>query len=114
VFRIILTQAYEDGKTRYLSYARSGTVKSNTIAILAIITRLRQACLHPSMLVGRSKAGEDQPGYTQVRKMVAKWMAKGGMVKEAREAEESGEVEPENDVCARCGDVSRQQELILL
>ena len=61
------------------------------------------------MLVGSKKAGEDQPGYNQVRKMVAKWMAKGGMVEEAREAEGAAEVEPENDVCARCGDVSSWQ-----
>ena len=66
---------YEDAKTRYLTFAENGTVKSNTIAILAIITRLRQACLHPSLLL---KAGsrQDDPSGQLVRRMVGKWVAK--------------------------------------
>lgn len=68
-------QVFEDAKTRYLVFAKNGTVKSNTIAILAIITRLRQACLHPSLLL---KAGgkEGDPAGQLVRRMVSKWVAK--------------------------------------
>lgn len=82
-------------------------MKNNTIAILALITRLRQACLHPALLL---KAGskEVDPSTVAVRKMVARWIADGGKKASAEEVlaklEEADEqLQPQ---CMICGDVS--------
>lgn len=96
-----------DAKKQYRVYADSGTVKNNTIAILALITRLRQACLHPALLL---KAGAKQadPSQIAVRKMVAKWVAQGGKKASAEEVladlnESDEQLQPQ---CMICGDVS--------
>ena len=100
-------QVYEDAKTRYLTFAENGTVKSNTIAILAIITRLRQACLHPSLLL---KAGtQDDPSRQLVRRMVGKWVAKHTSAD--NEEEVLAELNEDDDevyqsVCMLCQSVS--------
>lgn len=96
-----------DAKKQYRVYADSGTVKNNTIAILALITRLRQACLHPALLL---KAGskEADPSKLAVRKMVARWVAQGGK-KANEEAILTDSNEFEDDLqpqCMICGDVS--------
>lgn len=103
----------QDAKRQYRVYADSGTVKNNTIAILALITRLRQACLHPALLL---KAGskEADPSSVVVRKMVAKWMAEGGKKASAEEVlanmaeTDEEQLQPQ---CMICGDVSRNDEL---
>jgi SNF2 family DNA or RNA helicase len=96
-----------DAKKQYRVYADSGTVKNNTIAILALITRLRQACLHPALLL---KAGskEADPSNIAVRKMVAKWVAQGGKKANAEEVlAELNEVDEQwQPQCMMCGDVS--------
>lgn len=89
-------------------YAENGTVKSNTIAILAIITRLRQACLHPSLLL-KSGSKESDPSGPLIKRMVAKWVAKGIQGKSAEQVledldESDEELQP---ICMHCGDVSR-------
>lgn len=107
-------QVKEDAKKQYRVFADSGTVKNNTIAILALITRLRQACLHPALLL---KAGskEADPSTVTVRRMVAKWVADGGKRTSAEEVlaeldEPDEELQPQ---CMICGDVRLATNLIL-
>ncbi|KAK9897185.1 hypothetical protein P389DRAFT_209711 [Cystobasidium minutum MCA 4210] len=102
----IYDKVKEDAKKQYRVFADSGTVKNNTIAILALITRLRQACLHPALLL---KAGskEADPSTVTVRRMVAKWVADGGKRTSAEEVlaeldEPDEELQPQ---CMICGDV---------
>lgn len=71
--------------------------------ISALITRLRQACLHPELLL---KAGSNESEV--IKKMVAKWMAKGGSDEAAaRVLEEHNtggeELQP---ICMYCNDVN--------
>lgn len=40
-------RVYQNARSTFLDYQAAGTVSKNMIAILAIITRLRQVCLHP-------------------------------------------------------------------
>lgn len=72
-----------------------------------MITRLRQACLHPALLF---KAGNKQadPSGIVVRKMVAKWMAEGNRSVSPEKVledlnEEDEDFQPQ---CMICQDVS--------
>ncbi|GAA93614.1 uncharacterized protein L969DRAFT_100362 [Mixia osmundae IAM 14324] len=42
---------YRNARSKFLGYSASGTVSKNVTAILAVITRLRQAVLHPILLL---------------------------------------------------------------
>lgn len=83
-------------------------MKSNTIAILAIITRLRQACLHPGLLL---KAGtkKGDPSGQLVRRMVGKWIAKQGANEGSEDAlsnlDEAGDEDVYQAVCMLCQSV---------
>jgi DNA repair protein RAD5 len=97
-----------------MTYADNGTVKSNTIAILAIITRMRQACLHPTLLLKSGSKAAD-PSQRLVRNMVAKWVAKRSGTEEPEEVlekldESDEELQP---MCMHCEDVGRRQAALV-
>ncbi|BGP15266.1 DNA helicase rad5 [Rhodosporidiobolus nylandii] len=46
---------YKNAKSKFLGYAKEGTVLQHVTAIFAILTRLRQAVLHPSLVLKRLK-----------------------------------------------------------
>ncbi|KAI8928180.1 SNF2 family N-terminal domain-containing protein [Entophlyctis helioformis] len=47
-------------KLRFNAYLRAGTVQKNYTNILTLLLRLRQACLHPSLLKDQDKAPEPE------------------------------------------------------
>lgn len=72
----------------------------------AIITRLRQACLHPTLLLKAGAKGAD-PSVKLVRKMVAKWLTGSGGESETEEVlEELNESDDDlQPACMLCHDV---------
>lgn len=44
---------YQNAKSKFLQYERDGAVLTNVTAIFAILTRLRQAVLHPTLVLKR-------------------------------------------------------------
>lgn len=80
---------------------------SDSKLVAAMITRLRQACLHPQLLL-KSGSKEADPSTVLVRKMAAKWVAKGGSEQAVAQVletldEDDEELQP---VCMQCEDVS--------
>ncbi|GAA5896750.1 hypothetical protein JCM6882_005026 [Rhodosporidiobolus microsporus] len=53
--REIYRALYRNARSKFLEYAEEGSVLSNVTAIFAILTRLRQAVLHPSLVLKRLK-----------------------------------------------------------
>ncbi|GAA5823645.1 hypothetical protein JCM11251_000709 [Rhodosporidiobolus azoricus] len=53
--REIYRALYRNARSKFLEYASEGTVLSHVTAIFAILTRLRQAVLHPSLVLKRLK-----------------------------------------------------------
>lgn len=51
--RVIYDALYKNAKSQFLGYAAQGTVLKNVTAIFSILMRLRQAVLHPSLVLGR-------------------------------------------------------------
>ncbi|GAA6039077.1 hypothetical protein JCM8097_005308 [Rhodosporidiobolus ruineniae] len=60
--RAIYSALFRNAKSKFLGYAREGTVLSNVTAIFAILMRLRQAVLHPSLVLKRLKEKLNEQG----------------------------------------------------
>ncbi|KAA1097667.1 hypothetical protein PGT21_016583 [Puccinia graminis f. sp. tritici] len=58
--RIIYDMVYNNAKSEYMEYLGQGTVMSHVTAILAILVRLRQAVLHPSLVLKKIKLPNSQ------------------------------------------------------
>jgi DNA repair protein RAD5 len=53
--REIYNALFQNAKSKFLGYAKEGTVLQNVTAIFSILMRLRQAVLHPSLVLKRLK-----------------------------------------------------------
>lgn len=53
--REIYDALFQNAKSKFLGYAKEGTVLQNVTAIFSILMRLRQAVLHPSLVLKRLK-----------------------------------------------------------
>ncbi|GAA5986669.1 hypothetical protein JCM10908_003851 [Rhodotorula pacifica] len=53
--REIYNALFQNAKSKFLGYAKEGTVMQNVTAIFSILMRLRQAVLHPSLVLKRLK-----------------------------------------------------------
>lgn len=53
--RDIYNALFQNAKSKFLGYAQEGTVLQNVTAIFSILMRLRQAVLHPSLVLKRLK-----------------------------------------------------------
>lgn len=53
--RDIYDALFKNAKSKFLGYAKEGTVLQNVTAIFSILMRLRQAVLHPSLVLKRLK-----------------------------------------------------------
>ncbi|GAA6012072.1 hypothetical protein JCM10207_005118 [Rhodosporidiobolus poonsookiae] len=53
--RAIYRALYSNARSKFLGYAKEGTVLQHVTAIFAILTRLRQAVLHPSLVLKKLK-----------------------------------------------------------
>ncbi|KAI5480346.1 hypothetical protein MNV49_000921 [Pseudohyphozyma bogoriensis] len=51
--RLIYEALYRNAKSKFLGYAQEGTVLQNVTAIFSILMRLRQAVLHPQLVLKR-------------------------------------------------------------
>ncbi|WAQ86001.1 hypothetical protein PtA15_6A631 [Puccinia triticina] len=58
--RTIYDMIYNNAKSEYMEYLGQGTVMSHVTAILAILMRLRQAVLHPSLVLKKIKWSKGQ------------------------------------------------------
>jgi len=56
--RIIYDMVYENAKSEYIECLGQGTVLKNVTVILAILMRLRQAVLHPLLVLNQMKLSE--------------------------------------------------------
>ncbi|POW04855.1 hypothetical protein PSTT_10095, partial [Puccinia striiformis] len=69
--RMVYDMVYNNAKSEYMEYLGQGTVLSNVTAILAILMRLRQAVLHPLLVLKKLKIS---PSSTDDVKTVAKML----------------------------------------
>ncbi|GAA6061262.1 hypothetical protein JCM10212_000703 [Sporobolomyces blumeae] len=53
--RVIYEALYKNAKSKFLGYAAQGSVLQNVTAIFSILMRLRQAVLHPTLVLKRLK-----------------------------------------------------------
>ncbi|GAA5855673.1 hypothetical protein JCM8547_001639 [Rhodosporidiobolus lusitaniae] len=97
--RAIYQALYRNAKSKFLGYAKEGTVLSHVTAIFAILTRLRQAVLHPSLVLKRLKenlrekgskktaaqdeelelAGNGELDERSIERMIERWMSGRGL-----------------------------------
>lgn len=102
--RKIYEAVYKNAKEAFLTYLGTGTVLKNVTAILAILIRLRQAVLHPLLLLGKKAAlARSAQEEVDLRKMIEEF---GGDGFEALEVEKVLEGGKEEEECVMCLDVS--------
>ncbi|PLW17625.1 hypothetical protein PCANC_15420 [Puccinia coronata f. sp. avenae] len=58
--RMIYDMVYENAKSEYMEFLGQGTLLSNVTAILAILMRLRQAVLHPMLVLKKMKISDSR------------------------------------------------------
>ncbi|KPV77426.1 uncharacterized protein RHOBADRAFT_51281 [Rhodotorula graminis WP1] len=119
--RIIYDALFRNAKSRFLGYAAEGSVLQHVTAIFSILMRLRQAVLHPSLVLKRLKENlraqgikravvdselADEHEDVAIERLIERYMRGAKSGKEAERAieellEPKGEVEGEGE-CMLC------------
>lgn len=79
--RVIYDKVFKFAKSKFLGYAKAGTVSKNYTAIFAVLMRLRQAVLHPMLVLKKIK----NPNDTDTEDEESAAFAKGDIEEDIKE-----------------------------
>jgi DNA repair protein RAD5 len=115
--REIYNRIYKDARSQFLGYKAEGNVMKNVTAIFAVLMRLRQAVLHPALVLNsinnraQTEGGAMTPEDRSIKTLIVKYCAgqsqsaKADDVKEEDILKDLG-VEPEEEaLCLWCNSV---------
>ncbi|KAI9135928.1 SNF2 family N-terminal domain-containing protein [Paraphysoderma sedebokerense] len=71
----IYNALYRHSKTKFNSFVAAGTLLNNYMHIFQLLTRLRQACDHPYLVLGRSASSEDKDLPSELNSLIEKFNA---------------------------------------
>lgn len=80
--REIYQRIYKDARSQFLGYKAEGNVMKNVTAIFAVLMRLRQAVLHPALVLNSITNRSDASGAMttedkEIKKMIVKYCSQG-------------------------------------
>ncbi|SCV70982.1 BQ2448_3744 [Microbotryum intermedium] len=115
--RDIYDRLYKSAKRKFLVYEGQGAVLQNVTAIFSILMRLRQAVLHPSLVLKRLEANLREKGDADeraIQQRIIKYLGSSSLADAMLDEATNGVLEPAEEEeeghtdCMVCGDLIAQ------
>lgn len=105
--REIYERIYKDARSQFLGYKAEGNVMKNVTAIFAVLMRLRQAVLHPALVLksisNRAETtGETTPEDRAIKALIVKYCAGESSTADSEAVMKDLGVDDEAETCFWC------------